>query len=283
MKLNRRIFTIATGAALALSTSMAFAGEALDRVMSAGVLKVATDANWAPQSFLNDDNKMDGFDVDVAKEVAKRLGVEVEFVTPTWDIITAGNWQGRWDLSVGSMTPTKSRAEVLSFPGVYYYTPASVAVHKDSPYKEISELSGKAVGGSTASTFELYLQHDLTIDAEGVPTFEYQITPGEIKSYKDGTAAMDDLRLGDGVRIHGMVGSLPAILSGIESNYPLRVLGDPVFYEPLALAIDRGDAEFNDKLAGIVGDMKSDGTLSALSVKWYGIDYSSSEGTGATN
>lgn len=279
MSLTRRIFTISVAAMLGATS--AFAGDALDRVMSEGTLKVATDANWAPQSFLNDNNEMDGFDVDVARELATRLGVEVEFVTPSWDIITAGNWNGRWDLSVGSMTPTKSRAEVLSFPGVYYYTPASVAVHEDSPYKEISDLNGKKVAGSTASTFELYLQHDLTIDAEGVPAFEYQITPGELRSYKDGTAAMDDLRLGDGVRIHGMVGSLPAILSGIESNYPLRVLGEPVFYEPLAVAIDKGDAEFNDKLAGFIADMKADGTLSAMSVKWYGIDYSAS--ANATN
>jgi len=273
MKLNRRIFTIATGAFFALSAGTAFAGEALDRVMSAGVLKVATDANWAPQSFINDDNKMDGFDVDVAREIAKRLGVEVEFVTPSWDIITAGNWAGRWDISIGSMTPTKTRAEVLSFPAVYYYTPASVAVHVDSPFKTIADLNDKTIGASTATTFELYLQKDLTIDAEGVPSFEYQLTPGELKSYKDSTAAMDDLRLGDGVRINGMVGSLPAIQAGIDANYPLRILGDPVFYEPLALAIDKGDQKFNDKLAGFVADMKADGTLKALSQKWYGIDY----------
>lgn len=99
------------------------------------------------------------------------------------------------------------------------------------------------------------------------------MTPGEIKSYKDGTAALDDLRLGDGVRIHGMVGSLPAIQEGIKSGYPLKVLGDPVFYEPLALAIDKGDDEFNDKLAEIVKAMKDDGTLKTLSEKWYGIDY----------
>jgi len=274
MKLNRRLFTLAATAVLALSTSITFAGEALDRVMAAGVLKVATDANWAPQSFINDDNKMDGFDVDVAREIAKRLGVDVEFVTPSWDVITAGRWNGRWDLSVGSMTPTKSRAEVLAFPAVYYYTPASIAVHKDSPYKTIADLNGKAVGAGTATTFELYLQHDLQIDAEGVPPFEYQLT-AENKSYKDSTAAMDDLRLGDGVRLNGMVGSLPAILSAIKANYPLRVLGEPVFYEPLALAIDLGDQEFNDKLAGFVEEMKADGTLTALSMKWYGVDYTS--------
>ena len=245
--------------------------------MSSKVLKVATDANWAPQSFLNDNNEMDGFDVDVAKEVAKRLGAKAEFVTPSWDIITAGNWNGRWDLSVGSMTPTKSRAKILAFPGVYYYTPASIAVHKDSPFKQISDLNGKKVGAGTATTFELYLQHDLQIDAEGVPAFEYQLK-AENKSYKDSTAAMDDLRLGDGVRLNGMVGSLPAILKGIEAKYPLRILGEPVFYEPLALAIDKGDKEFNDKLAGILAAMKSDGTLSKLSLKWYKIDYSSTGG-----
>ena len=275
MKFTKTITGLAVGVALAFTAATASAGEAMDRVMKEGVLKVATDANWAPQSFINDKNEMDGFDVDVAKETAKRLGVKAEFVTPSWDIITAGNWSGRWDLSVGSMTPTKKRAEVLSFPGVYYYTPASVAVHKDSSYKTIAELDGKKVGASTASTFDLYLQKDLTIDAEGVPSFEYQMTPGEIKSYKDGTAALDDLRLGDGVRIHGMVGSLPAIQEGIKSGYPLKVLGAPVFYEPLALAIDKGDEEFNDKLAEIVKAMKDDGTLKTLSEKWYGIDYTS--------
>jgi len=275
MKLIRRMFTIGAAAALVMSASVSFAGEALDRVMSNGVLKVATDAAWAPQSFLNDDNEMDGFDVDVAREIAKRLGVEVEFVTPSWDIITAGNWNGRWDLSVGSMTPTLGRAEVLSFPAVYYFTPASVAVHADSPFQSISELNGKAVGATTASTFELYLQKDLEIDAEGVPSFEYQITAGENKSYRDSTAAMDDLRLGDGVRLNAMVGSLPAIMNAIENNYPLRILGDPVFYEPLALAIDKGDQEFNDKLASIIADMQDEGIMSALSEKWYGVDYTS--------
>ena len=273
MKFNRRLSMLAISAAIALSGTSTFADNALDRVMKNGVLKVATDANWAPQSFLNDKNEMDGFDVAVAREIATRLGVEVEFVTPSWDIITAGNWSGRWDMSVGSMTPTVSRAEVLSFPEVYYYTPASIAVHADSPYQNVGDLNGEVVGATTASTFELYLQKDLTIDAEGVPSFEYLVTPGELRSYKDGTAALDDLRLGDGVRINAMVGSLPAILAAIESGYPVRVLGEPVFYEPLAVAIDRGDAEFNNKVASIVRKMKEDGTLKALSQKWYGIDY----------
>ncbi len=82
----------------------------LDQVMAAGKLLVSTDPNYAPQSFLNDQGQMDGFDIDVAKEVAKRLGVEVEFKTVDWDLITPGGWAGRWDISIGSMTPTEQRA-----------------------------------------------------------------------------------------------------------------------------------------------------------------------------
>lgn len=274
---RRAAFSVTAMAFFACTAGASFAGEALDRIMEAKTLKVATDANWAPQSFLNDNNEMDGFDVDVARELAKRLGVEVEFVTPAWDIITAGNWNGRWDVSVGSMTPTKARSEVLSFPAVYYYTPAAAAVHKDSDAGAVSDLSGKTVGATTASVFELYLQKDLTIDAEGVPSFEYQVEPGEIRSYKDSTAVMDDLRLGDGTRLDGMIGSLPALKNAIDNNYPIKILGDPVFYEPLAIAIDKGDAEFTDKVAAIVADMKADGTLTELSQKWYGIDYTSTK------
>ena len=108
---------------------MAQAGEVLDSIMAKKKLVVATDANWPPQSFINDKNEMDGFDVDVAREIAKRMGVSIEFITPSWDIITAGNWNRRWDLHVGSMTPTKKRAEMLAFPAVYYYTPEIGRAH----------------------------------------------------------------------------------------------------------------------------------------------------------
>lgn len=266
--------TAALGAAIAFTATTLMAGEAMDRVMSEKTLKVATAANWAPQSFLNDDNEMDGFDVDVAREIAKRLGADAEFVTPSWDIITAGNWSGRWDISVGSMTPTKVRAEVLDFPAVYYYTPASVAVHKDSAASSLADLDGKTVGACTACTYELYLQKDLTIEAEGAPEFTYDVNAGELKSYGTVTAAFDDLRLGDGVRLDAVVEAMTALLNAIENNYPFKLVGEPVFYEPLAVAVDRGDAEFSAKLSAIVEEMRADGTLTALSEKWYGVDYS---------
>lgn len=272
----RYLAMMTVGIAVALFTDSGFAGETLDRIKQTGTLKVATDLSWPPQSFLNDDNEMDGFDVDVSKEIARRLAVGLEFVTPEWSVITSGKWAGRWDISVGSMTPTTERSQVLDFPGVYYYTPASFAVHVDSDARTKTDLNGKRIGATTASVFERYLQHDLVIDAKGVPPFTYDVTPGEIVSLRDSSTVLDDLRLGDGVRLDGMVSSLPTILAAIDNDYPVRVVGEPAFYEPLSVAIDKGDEEFHEILADIIQSMHKDGVLSELSVKWYGIDYSKS-------
>ncbi|MBI3959359.1 MAG: transporter substrate-binding domain-containing protein, partial [Chloroflexi bacterium] len=112
--------------------------------MKNGVIRVSTDANYEPQSFLNPQGEFIGFDVDVAKEIAKRLGVEVEFVTPDWDLITAGNWGGQWDMSVGSMTVTTARQEVLAFAEpAYYYTPAQFAAANESGVETLADLNGK--------------------------------------------------------------------------------------------------------------------------------------------
>ncbi|AUG55683.1 transporter substrate-binding domain-containing protein [Thalassospira marina] len=270
-----------TASALVLAMSFmagsAQAGAVLDRIMANKTLTVATDANWAPQSFVNDQNELDGFDVDVAKGIGKYLGVDVKFVTPGWDIITAGHWQGRWDMHVGSMTPTKEREKVFDFPAVYYYTPAAVAVHKDSKATKLSDLDGKVVGATTTSTFEAYANHDLVLDAAGAPAFTYQFTPGQVKSYANSSTAFDDLRLGDGTRLDAVLSSLPSILDAQKAGYPIRQLGDPVFYEPLAVAIEHGDPELKEKIAAAIADMKADGTLGKISVKWYGVDYTTTK------
>jgi polar amino acid transport system substrate-binding protein len=171
------------------------------------------------------------------------------------------------------MTPTKKRAEIFDFPAVYYYTPASVAVHKDSKAAKFSDLDGKVIGTTATSTFEAYAKGDLTLDAAGAPAFKYELKPGEVKSYANSTTAFDDLRLGDGKRLDAVVSSLPSILDAVKAGYPIKTLGEPVFYEPLAIAIERGDKDFNEKIAEAVKALKADGTLSKLSVKWYGVDY----------
>jgi polar amino acid transport system substrate-binding protein len=267
---------LATGLALVAVAALpaaASAGEVLDRVTKNKVLVMATDAAYPPQSFQKEDGTFHGFDIDVGKAIAARLGVRLKLVTPAWEIIVAGKWGARWDISVGSMTPTAKRAQVLSFPAVYYFTPASFAVHKDNTsIKTVADLNGKTIGACGGCTYEYYLQKDLTIDAEGAPPFKYQVTPGEIRTYESDTNVFDDLRIGDGKRLDGLLSALPTIEEAIKNGYPFRVVGDPAFYEPLSVAVDKHDPEFTAKLKRIVEAMHSDGSLSKLSKKWYGVD-----------
>lgn len=272
-----RLFTAAAIAtAVTLGTGAAWAGSTLDRIHETKVIKVATAANWPPQSFLGPDNKLQGFDIDVATEIARRLGSKVDFVTPEYGIITAGRWSNRWDLSVGSMTPTTERARVLDFPAIYYYTPYVFAVHKDAAGTKAADLNDKIIGVEAGTTSEDYINRRLKIDAADVPAFTYDVTPGEVKTYGDSMGPLDDLRMGNGVRLNATLSALPTIVAAVKNGYPIvRVEGKPAYYEPLAIAVDKGDEAFNSALTKTVAEMKADGTLKQLSEKWYGADLTS--------
>lgn len=258
--------------ALITLSGPALAGEVLDRVISRKTLTMSSDPEYPPQSFLNDKNELDGFDIDVGKEIAKRLGVELTIVTPGWDVITAGSWAGRWDISVGSMAVTPERSKVLDFPAVYYYTPSSFAVHKDSKIASVDALNGKIIGVCGGCSYEAYLKKELKIGVPEMPPFKFKVTPSNIKSYDTDSNAFEDLRLGDGVRLDGVLSALPTILHAIKNGYPMKVVGDPVFYDPNAVATDKGDPEFNARITAIIEAMHKEGVLKALSEKWYGVD-----------
>ena len=265
----------ALAAALITSATVAFAGATLDRVTSSGKMKVATNAGWPPQSFLDDSNNLAGFDIDVATEIAKRLGVEVSFDTPEWGVMTGGHWGGRWDVAVGSITPTKPRGEVLDFAGIYYYSPYVFAVHADSKITDPKELNGKRIGVETSTTSEDYINRRLTIDAPDFPPINYWLEPGEIKTYADSMLPFDDLRLGDGVRVDAVIAPEQTVLGAIKNGYPIKILpGDYAFREPLVVVADKGDPEWTAKVGEIITAMKDDGTLGKLTEKWYGKDYS---------
>ncbi len=253
-----------------------FAGSVLDEIMAARVIKVSTDANYAPQSSINDKGELEGFDISVAKEAAKRLGVKVKFVTPDWDLITAGKWGKRWDISIGSMTPTMERLKALHFTMPYYSTPAQFAIHKDNTtIKSLKDLAGKRIGVAAETTYDRYLNRDLELVGVKI---EYQDwSAGKIRTYPTDANAVEDLGLGDGVRIDALLSAKPTIFeamkTGCGGGCPLKMLGDPVFYEHLSFALDRSRPNSESllkKLNEILSSMYKDGTLVDLSMKFYG-------------
>src|SRR5262245_48907481 len=135
MKKMYRVFALAIVASLMLAAcgggAAAEPKDLMEAIKQRGYILISTDPNYAPQSFLNTEGsrpsdtkcpsdalttaEMQGFDVDVAKAVGDSLSVETCFATPSWDAITAGSWADKWDMSVGSMTITTARQQILNF------------------------------------------------------------------------------------------------------------------------------------------------------------------------
>lgn len=253
------------------STADTSAGDLLAQVCTEGVIRVSTDPVYPPQSELNTETgEYEGFDIDVAAAIAERLGVEIEWETPSWTAITAGSWNGRWDMSVGSMTVTKERAEVLDFTPAYYYTPSSIAVPEGSDITSVEQLSGATIGVCSGCTYDFFLQGTLNIPGY---TFDSPITDPVIKGFDTDSTAIQALQAG---QVDAVMSATPTLEAAIEKGKPMELLGDPLFYEPLSVALDKSSdldqASLLEAVSGIVEELHTDGTLTELSMQWYGED-----------
>ena len=254
------------------------AGSLLQDIVSKGEMVVATNADYPPQSLLNEKGQFEGFDIEVAREIAKRLGVTVRFVTPIWKLVTIGNWGREWDVSIGSMTPTRERKKVLLFTMPYYSSPAQFAVHKDNvTIKKLDDLAGKVIGVADETTNERYLNRNLQI--EDVPVVYQNWVAGELRTYPSDASHIADLVLGDGVRLDAIFTSkqtlATTIREGCGNGCPIRMLGDSPYFEPLAFALDRrrkNSESLLKKLNAIIQSMYDDGTLVKLSMKFFKTD-----------
>jgi len=226
-------------------------------ILDRGYIIVANDANYPPQSSVDKaTGQLVGFDVDVAKKMGEMLNIPVKFKNPAWETIPAGLNQDKWDVSIGSMTITPERKKALDFTDPYYYTSGQVFVKKGGQQiTGASDLNGKTVGVGAATTYYDYLKKN---------------TKAIVKTYTTDADAFPDLRNGnlDFVMTAGPTGQ-QAILSG----QPFEFSGTPLYYEDLAFAIRKGEPDWLLMLDYTVRQMHQDGSLTAMSKKWYnGLD-----------
>ena len=257
------------------ATADTSAGDALAQVCESGTLRIATDPKYKPQSWYDvQTGEWNGFDVEVAKEIASRMGVDPEIQAQKWAVITAGSWNDRWDVSVGSMTDTVDREKLFYFTPAYYFTPAVMSVANDnSTITGPADLTGKTVCVGVSTTYQDYVQGNLVLGSTA-PPFDFQIKDAKLQTYDTDTDALDNLALGDGVRCDAAISAQQTIQAFIDEGGAIKIVGDPLYYEPLSIAFDQNaptDAQsLSEAVSQIVDDMHADGTLSELSKKWYG-------------
>ena len=263
---------------LVLFAGCAGAGNAtnmLEAVQNRNVLRVVSDPNFRPQSYYDQlIGRWRGFDVDVATEIARRLGVDVQFLSGVFEDVQAGDWQPEWDLSVGSVTITPQRAERLDFTTPYYYDTAAVSVNEDNAdVKNIeTDLAGKTIGVTDGSTYESYLRGTLDLPGQGkIPSV---IQDPLIVTYETDADAIDAVSAGD---IDAAISARPTLQEAIDNGTAnIKIVGDPLFTEQLAAAVAKDmpldSTSFVQRVSEIIDQMHADGTLTDLSEKWYGTD-----------
>ena len=262
----------------------------LAEILARGTLIIATDGDYAPQSRLIPDtlpaegtkcspvqytaDQMDGFDVVVAIEIARRLGVEPCFVTPPWSQLVAGNWGDNWDVHVGSVAITFDRMKSLYFSQPYYATPTVILVHKDNTrFMTPEDLSGKRIGVCVGCTFEAYLKGMLQLPGEPVT---YRIQNAEIIGYENEDPAIEDLSAGDGAELDAVITLLPIANQAVQSGNPVKMMKEPLWFAFASVTFDRfsvrDQARFMDAVSKIIQDLHADGSLRMWSMEYQGID-----------
>jgi polar amino acid transport system substrate-binding protein len=264
-------------------------GTLLGEVKARGYLIGETDPNYEPISYLDPDavraddtvcpndlltyGEMVGFDVDVAKAIADEMGVDICFATPDWDLVTAGSWGDRWDLSVGSMTATQTRAEVVTFSTPYVYTPAQFAATADSGFTSLADLDGQTICLAAATTYLDWMNGELTITADSIfadPPSDFTIVelPTDQECAQSIAAGRPEFSV--------YLTSAEVINSNIEGGLDVVKVGGPVFSENLSPATDKSSSfeidTFVAKVSSAIDGLHADGTLSALSIQWFDVD-----------
>ncbi|TFW23616.1 transporter substrate-binding domain-containing protein [Duganella callida] len=249
-------------AALALSFSLALpamAADLLGTVKARGTLKVALEGTYPPFNYREKNGELAGYDVDVARLIAGKLGVKAEFVTSEWASILAGLAANKYDVIVSQVGINPKREQAFDFSVPYIYSIPQLIVRKNetAAYKTLADLKGKKLGVGQGSVYEQ--------QAKAVPGIE-------IRSYAAAPDTMSDLASG---RIDAALNDslMSAYLLKI-SKLPIKAGAQVGAVERMGIPFQKHNPQFKQAIDKALADAAADGSLKAISLKWFGVDVS---------
>ena len=259
--LSRRALVL--GAALLVFGCGAFptaAADLFDTVKSRGTLRIAVEGTYPPFNFRDPKTgQLSGYDVDVAHAVAAKLGVRADFITTEWVEILAGLGAGRYDVIVSQVSIRDKRERVFDFSRPYTVSSPQLILRKNerARYANLDDLKGKKLGVGQGSVFEQ--------QARAVPGIE-------VKSYPSAPENLQDLAFG---RVDA------ALNDSLMVSYLLKTSRLPIKAGPLVGSTDRigiamrkGSPQLKVAIDKALAELHADGSLKAMSLKWFGIDAS---------
>lgn len=234
----------------------------LEELKARGVFVLGLDASFPPLGFTDEDGNIVGYDIDLAKEVTKRLGVEFKAQPIDWDAKEMELATGKIDCIWNGFTMTPEREEALSFTKPYLSNDQVLIVKADSGVTTLADMAGKKVG----------LQNGSSAQAAVESNKEFAASLKEQVFYKENLTALNDLIIGgvDGV----VMDSVVAAYDIAQSNKPLVIVSEVLSKESYGVGFRKGDVKLRDEVQKILEEMANDGTVAAISTKWFGSDIS---------
>jgi polar amino acid transport system substrate-binding protein len=247
---------------LALQGSALAADASLQTVKSKGKLVLGLDDAFPPMGFRNEDNEIVGYDIDLAREVAKRLGVQLAPQAIDWNAKEQELNTGKIDCIWNGFTITDERKQAMLFSKPYLRNAQVVVVKKGSPYATLQSLKGKKVGHQAGSSAEGALE----------AAKEFRASLAQVIQFKDNLTALMDLEAGG---VDAVVMDLIVANDNIKrSGKPYVVLKETLAPEVFGVGFRKGDLALRDAVQAQLEAMAKDGTLAKLTTKWFGSDIS---------
>ena len=250
----------AAASGAASSAASTGAADQLAAIQTNGKLVVALEGAWQPWSYHDESDTLVGYDVEVSRAIAEKLGVEPEYVESDWDSLFAGLDAGRFDIVCNGVEVTDERAKTYDFTTPYGYIHTALAVRKDNEdIKSFEDLAGKTTANSPASTYmELAESYGATV--QGIDTLEETIqllTAGRIDATLNA-----DVSFYDYLNVHPDADFKLVAQTAEASHVAIPVLKSE-------------DTAYLDALNTAIEELRADGTLKTLSEKYFGQDISS--------
>lgn len=237
------------------------ADKSFQTIKDKGFFTVGLDDAFPPMGFREEKtNEIVGFDIDLAKEAAKRMGVEVKFQPVIWDTIAEELNNGKIDVIWNGCTITPARQEKMAFTKPYITDRQIIVVKKGSPLADKKALAGKKVGIQAASSAIEAVEKDQ-------PTFK---SLKELVQFDNNVDALLDLKSGriDAVVVDEVVGRYYLA----KHTEDFQVIAENFGEEDFGVGVRKADVTFLNELQKTLDAMKADGTSAQISKKWFGED-----------
>ncbi|MEH7373880.1 transporter substrate-binding domain-containing protein [Neobacillus drentensis] len=235
-------------------TSGSEKSDTLKSIKDKGEIEIAMEGAYPPYNFTNKSNTLEGFDVDIAQEVAKRLGVKAVLLSNPWDSMIPALTGKKFDIIISDMAITDERKKKVSFSDTYFTTGNQLFVPKDSSIKAPKDMKGKKIGVTISTTA-----------AEEVTKLG-----ADVKLYKNDFLAFEDLVNGrlEGVSTDQGVGAKIIL----DQNYSLVAIDGLLNTELAGMTIRKEDNDLRKEINKIIAEMQKDGKYEEISKKWFGKD-----------